>query len=67
MKNKQLSIKDALIEMTEIVNELKSNETKKFNSSPIIVKSKKKDIYAYQFSDVGVTVFEREVKNEKNK
>ena len=65
MKNKALSkkeskIRDALFAITKIAN--KSSNGKK-QKKTIINKTNSDNVYAVQFTDLGVTVFEKEDEN----
>ena len=60
LSKKESKIRDALLAITKIVN--KSSNGKK-QKKTIINKTNSDNVYAVQFTDVGVTVFEKEDKN----
>ena len=60
LSKKESKIRDALLAITKIVN--KSSNGKK-QKKTIINKTNSDNIYAVQFTDLGVTVFEKEDKN----
>ena len=60
LSKKESKIRDALLAITKIVN--KSSNGKK-QKKTIINKTNSDNVYAVQFTDLGVTVFEKEDKN----
>ena len=60
LSKKESKIRDALFAITKIAN--KSSNGKK-QKKTIINKTNSNNIYAIQFTDLGVTVFEKEDKN----
>ena len=60
LSKKEIKIRDALLAITKIVN--KSSNGKK-QKKTIINKTNSNNVYAIQFTDLGVTVFEKEDKN----
>ena len=59
LSKREIKIRDALLAITKIAN--KSNNGKKQKKR--IIKRNSHNIYAIQFTDLGVTVFEKEDKN----
>ena len=60
LSKKESKIRDALLAITKIVN--KSSNGKK-QKKTIFNKTNSNNVYAIQFTDLGVTVFEKEDKN----
>ena len=60
LSKREIKIKDALLAITKIANKYSNGKKQK---KTIINKTNSDNIYAVQFTDLGVTVFEKEDKN----
>ena len=60
LSKKEMKIREALLAVTKIVNKFSNGKKQK---KTIINKTNSDNIYAVQFTDLGVTVFEKEDKN----
>ena len=60
LSKREIKVRDALLPITKIVN---NSSNRKKQKKRIINKTNSDNIYAIQFTDLGVTVFEKEDKN----
>ena len=60
LSKKEMKIREALLAVTKIVNKFSNGKKQK---KTIINKTNSDNIYAVQFTDLGVIVFEKEDKN----
>ena len=63
LSKREIKIRDALLAIAKVVN--KSNNGKK-QKKTIVNKTNLDNIHAVQFTDLGVTIFEKEDKNGQN-
>ena len=60
LSKREMKIRDALLAITKIANKYSNGKKQK---KTIINKTNSDNVYAVQFTDLGVTVFEKEDKN----